>query len=168
MVGVLKRKCLLERKQTLGAIASGERVHDRLRASVATVMGASTPAPQDRADEAQPVAPVMSARSGGVEDYLGQGLVHMLDVGGRVPNQTLALAHVGSQLRNLSFGPKAGSHQPKRMEPLQPLRIGDIGLPRASAPLLTQNTSANRSGRRRPRHPSSAMVGGVVLGPIRG
>lgn len=68
----------------------------------------------------------------------------MLDVGGRVPNQTLALAHVGSQLRNLSFGPKAGSRQPKRMEPLQPLRIGDIGLARASAPLLNQNSQPVR------------------------
>lgn len=74
MVGVLKRKCLLERKQTLGAIASGERLHDRLRTSVATVMAQARQrlrivlAGKDRADEAQPVAPVMSARRGGVED----------------------------------------------------------------------------------------------------
>jgi hypothetical protein len=52
----------------------------------------------------------------------------MLDVGGRVLQQTLALRHVGSQLRNLSFGSKAGSQQSIRMEPLQPLRIADIGL----------------------------------------
>src|SRR5262249_22343272 len=38
VVGVVKRKCLLERKQMLGAIASGERLRDRLGAGVATVM----------------------------------------------------------------------------------------------------------------------------------
>ena len=43
----------------------------------------------------------------------------MLDVRGRVLQQTLALTHVGSQLRNLSFGSKAGSQQSIRMEPLQ-------------------------------------------------
>ena len=60
--------------------------------------------------------------------HLRQGLLHMLDVRGRVLQQTLALTHVGSQLRNLSFGSKAGSQQSIRMEPLQPLRIADIGL----------------------------------------
>lgn len=64
-----------------------------------------------------------------LKTHLRQSLVHMLDVRGRVLNQTLALAHVGSQLRNLSFGRKAGPQQSKRTEPLQPLRIGDIGLP---------------------------------------
>ena len=38
LVSVVKRKCLLERKQMLGAIASGERLRDRLRTGVATVM----------------------------------------------------------------------------------------------------------------------------------
>src|SRR5258707_2656679 len=38
VVGVVKRKCLLERKQMLGAVASGERLRDRLGAGVATVM----------------------------------------------------------------------------------------------------------------------------------
>ena len=60
--------------------------------------------------------------------HLCQRLLHMLDVRSRVLQQTLALTHVGSQLRNLSFGPKAGSQQSIRMEPLQPLRIADIGL----------------------------------------
>ena len=45
-----------------------------------------------------------------------------------VLQQTLALTHVGSQLRNLPFGPKARPQQSERMEPLQPLRIADIGL----------------------------------------
>src|SRR5471030_2832186 len=38
VVGVVKRKCLLERKQMLGAVASSERLRDRLGAGVATVM----------------------------------------------------------------------------------------------------------------------------------
>lgn len=37
VVGVVKRKCLLERKQMLGAVASGERLRDRLGAGVAAV-----------------------------------------------------------------------------------------------------------------------------------
>ena len=53
--------------------------------------------------------------------HLGQRLLHMLDVRGRVLKKTLALTHVGSQHRNLSFGSKAGPQQSKRMEPLQPL-----------------------------------------------
>src|SRR3954465_1855621 len=36
--GVVKRNCLLKRKQMLGAVASGERLRDRLGAGVATVM----------------------------------------------------------------------------------------------------------------------------------
>ena len=38
------------------------------------------------------------------------------------------MTHVCTQLGNLSFGPKAGTQQPVRMEPLQPLRITNIGL----------------------------------------
>src|SRR5580700_8109337 len=38
VVGVVKRKRLLERKQMFGAVASGERLRDRLGARVATVM----------------------------------------------------------------------------------------------------------------------------------
>ena len=52
----------------------------------------------------------------------------MLDERGGVFQQTLALTHVRSQRHNLSFGSKAGPQQSKRMEPLQPLRIADIGL----------------------------------------
>jgi len=60
--------------------------------------------------------------------HLGQCLLHVLDVRGSVLQQALALTHVGSQLGNLPFGAKAGPQQPERMEPLQPLRIADIGL----------------------------------------
>src|SRR6202035_2573116 len=49
-------------------------------------------------------------------------------VGGRVLQQTLALTHGCTQLGYLCFGPKAGTQQPVRMEPWQPLRITNIGL----------------------------------------
>lgn len=38
VVRVVKGECLFERKQMLGAVASGERLRDRLGAGVATVM----------------------------------------------------------------------------------------------------------------------------------
>jgi hypothetical protein len=38
VVGVVKRKRLLERKQMFGAVASGERLRDRPGAGVATVV----------------------------------------------------------------------------------------------------------------------------------
>src|SRR4029077_13828645 len=120
VVGVVKRKCLLERKQMLGAVASGERLRDRLGAGVATVIAQDRPrlwialAGKDRAYDTQ------AGRAGAVGDdvvqlkiHLRQGLLHMLDVGGRVLQQTLALTHVGSQLGNLPFGPKAGPQQPE-------------------------------------------------------
>lgn len=47
-----------------------------------------------------------------LKTHLRQSLVHMLDVRGRVLNQTLALAHVGSQLRNLSLGGKLARNSP--------------------------------------------------------
>jgi len=69
-------------------------------------------ASKDRANDAQ---------AGGAGDdnvvelkiHLSQGLLHMLDVGSCVFQQTLALAHVGSQLRNLPFRSKAGPQQSK-------------------------------------------------------
>jgi hypothetical protein len=67
-----------------------------------------------------------TGRAGDVSDdvvelkiHLRHGLLHMLDVRGRVLQQTLALTHVGSQRHNLSFGSKAGPQQSKRMKPLQ-------------------------------------------------
>jgi hypothetical protein len=38
------------------------------------------------------------------------------------------VTHVCSQLGDLAFGPKAGTQQTEKMEPLQPLRIADVGL----------------------------------------
>jgi hypothetical protein len=43
--------------------------------------------------------------------HLGQRLLRMLNMRSRVLEQTLALTHVGSQLRDLAFGPKASAAQ---------------------------------------------------------
>src|SRR5882762_1221513 len=133
VVSVVQGECLLERKKMLGAVAPGEGLRDRLSTGVATVMAYQrlgvALAGKDRANDAQ------AGRTGDIGDdvvelkiHLGQCLLHMLDVRGRVLQQTLALTHVGSQFGNLPFGPKAGSQQSERMEPLQPLRVADIGL----------------------------------------
>ena len=37
-IGVVKGECLIERKQMLGTVATGERLRDRLGAGVAAVM----------------------------------------------------------------------------------------------------------------------------------
>jgi len=119
-VGVVEGERLLERKQMLGAEVAGERHCDRLGTGVATVMAQGRQrlrvalASKDRADDAQ---------AGGASDvsddvvelkiHFRQGLLHMLDVRSRVLQQTLALTHVGSQLGNLPFGPKAGPQQPE-------------------------------------------------------
>lgn len=135
MVSVVERECLLERKKVLGAVAPGKRLRDRLSTGVATVMAQARQrlrvalSGKDRANDAQ------ASRTGDIGDdvvelkiHLGQRLLHMLDVRGRVLQQTFALTHIGSQFGNLPFGPKAGSKQPERMEPLQPLGVADIGL----------------------------------------
>ena len=59
--------------------------------------------------------------------HLRQGLLHVLDMGGRILEQTLALTYIRPQLGDLTFGPKAGAQQTVRMKPLQPLRITDVG-----------------------------------------
>src|ERR1700712_5736257 len=56
VVGVVKRKCLLERKQMLGAVASGERLRDRLGAGVAAVMAQARQRPACSPATASPSA----------------------------------------------------------------------------------------------------------------
>jgi len=41
--------------------------------------------------------------------HLGQRLLHVLDVGGRLIEQPLALAQIAPQGRDLALGPEAGS-----------------------------------------------------------
>ena len=135
VVGVVEGKCLLERKQVLGAVASGERLLDRLGTGVAPVIAQArqhlgvTLAGEDCADDPQ------AGCAGDVGDdvvelkiHLGQRLLHVLNMRGRILEQTLALTHVGTQLGNLTFGPKAGAQQTVGMKPLQPLRVADVGL----------------------------------------
>jgi hypothetical protein len=52
----------------------------------------------------------------------------VLDVRGRVLEQTLALAQVGAQFNDLPFGAEAGTQQSMRMEPLQPLCVAYVRL----------------------------------------
>src|SRR5260370_34517245 len=78
VVGVVKRKCLLERKQMLGAVASGERLRDRLGAGVATVMAQARQrlrialAGKDRAYDTQ------AGRAGDVGDDVVQLKIHLV------------------------------------------------------------------------------------------
>ena len=41
--------------------------------------------------------------------HLHQGLLHVLDVGGGILQQALALAQIGAQGRNLGFGSEAAA-----------------------------------------------------------
>jgi hypothetical protein len=72
-----------------------------------------TLARKDRADDPQP------GRAGDVGNdevelqiHLGQCLLHVLDVRGRVLEQTLALAQVGAQFNDLPFGRKLARSNP--------------------------------------------------------
>ena len=122
-------------QQVLGAVVTGERLLDRLSTSVAPIIAQArqhlgvTLAGEYCADDPQ------TSRAGDVGDdvvelkvHLCQRLLHVLDMGGRILEQTLALTHVCTQLGDLAFEPKAGTQQTVRMKPLQPLRIADIGL----------------------------------------
>ena len=41
--------------------------------------------------------------------HLRQGLLHVLDVGGRIVDQPLTLAQIGAQSRNLAIRPEAAA-----------------------------------------------------------
>ena len=61
--------------------------------------------------------------------HLHQRLLHVLDRRRGGLDQPLAVPHEGSQRRDLLTGPEASAEQAVLMEPLDPLRIGDIRLP---------------------------------------
>ena len=99
----------------LGAVVTGERLLDRLSTRVAPIIAQArqhlgvTLAGEYCADDPQ------TRCAGDVGDdvvelkvHLCQGLLHVLDMGGRILEQALALTHVCSQLSDLAFGPKAG------------------------------------------------------------
>ncbi len=60
--------------------------------------------------------------------HLRQRLLHVLDVRGGAIEQTLALAQVVAQRRDLGVRAEAGAQQPVFMQPLQPLGVADVGL----------------------------------------
>ena len=87
VIRVVKGECLIERKQMLRAVASGERLRDRLDTGVATVVAQARQrlrialAGKDRANDAQ----ASRARDVGhnvveLKIHLGQCFLHMLDV----------------------------------------------------------------------------------------
>src|SRR4029077_14210285 len=60
--------------------------------------------------------------------HFRQRLLHVLDMRRAILQQTLTLTQVGTQFRDLTFGPKARAQQTEGVKPLQPLRITDVGL----------------------------------------
>ena len=60
--------------------------------------------------------------------HLGQGLLHVLDVVGGVPDEHGALAQVGTQDADLSLGTEGSLEQSEGMELLEPLAIEHVGL----------------------------------------
>jgi hypothetical protein len=80
-------------------------------------------------------ARMMPGRPGDVRDdvvdlqvHLGQRLLHVLDVRGRVIQQALALAQVGPQCGDLTLGTEAAPEQTILVQALQPLSIADVAL----------------------------------------
>ena len=63
-----------------------------------------------------------------VQVHLGQRLLHVLNVGGRVIEQPLTLAQVCAQSGDLALRPEAAPQQPVLMQALQPLCVADVGL----------------------------------------
>ncbi len=119
MVRIVEGKCLFERKQVLGAVVTGERLLDRLGTGVAPVIAQARQhlgvmlAGEDCADDPQ------SSCAGDVGDdmmelkiHLGQRLLHVLNMRGRILEQTLALAYVGTQLVNWPLGRKLARSRP--------------------------------------------------------
>ena len=64
-----------------------------------------------------------------LEVHLHQSLLHVLDMRGRVFDETLALPQVGAQCGDLRLGPEAPAQQAVGMQLAQPSGIADIGLP---------------------------------------
>jgi len=60
--------------------------------------------------------------------HLGQRLLQVLNVGGGVVQQPLALAQIGAQGGDVALRPEAAPQQTVLVQPLQPLRILHIGL----------------------------------------
>jgi hypothetical protein len=60
--------------------------------------------------------------------HLGQRLLHVLDVRGRVIQQALALPQVRPQLGDLALRPEAAPEQPILVQALQPFGVADVAL----------------------------------------
>jgi hypothetical protein len=59
--------------------------------------------------------------------HLGQRLLQVLDMSGRIVQQSLALSQIGAQSRHLSLRAEAPAQQAIFVSALQPLCVADIG-----------------------------------------
>ena len=76
-----------------------------------------------------PVAPVMSAdHVGKLQVHLRQGLLHMLDMRGRITHQIHPLPHIGAQGAHLLGRAEGAFQQPIAVQPLQPLAVQHVAL----------------------------------------
>ena len=157
LVDIVQFQCLLQREDVLGAVVAGQRLLDCLSTGVAALVAQArqhvgvTLAGDDCADDAQ-AGHARDVRDDVMElqVHLCQRLLHVLDMGGRILEQPLALTQVCSQLGDLALGPEAGTQQTVFMQALQPLRVADVGLAARTclaSRALTSTTSKPRASR---------------------
>lgn len=60
--------------------------------------------------------------------HLPQGLLHMLDMGGGIGEQTLPMSKIGAKRSHLTGRPETAAQQVVLMQLLEPLGIIDVGL----------------------------------------
>ena len=106
---------LFERCMTVPIAMGGQRIGISL-------------ASHDRADDTHPsYASDVRNHMMELEIHLGQRLLHVLNMCGGVVQQALTLAQIGAQRRDVTLGPEAGAQQAIGMQPLEPLRVTDVG-----------------------------------------
>ena len=103
VVSIVEGKRLFERKQVLSAVVSGERLLDCFGVGVAAVIPQARQhfgimfAGEDCADDPQSgCACDIGDDMVELEVHLGQRLLHVLNMRGRILEQTLALTYVGA------------------------------------------------------------------------
>ena len=111
MVSIIKGKRLFQRKQVLGAVVSSERLLDGFDAGVAAVIAQARQrlgimlAREDCTDDPRSgCACDIGDDMVKLEVHLGQRLLHVLNMRGRVLEQTLALTYVSAQFDEMTFG----------------------------------------------------------------
>lgn len=70
--------------------------------------------------------------------HLHQRLLHVLNVGRGVFEQSFSMPKIRAESNDLGAGPEAGAEQAVRMQLLDPLRVVDIGLPSGNVLRVTR------------------------------